>query len=184
MAHAELTLSLDPVMTLMLTKQREFQTRILGGVEPSDLSDADKMAYIREQALALMDEVHEAMAETGWKSWATSNHINREAFKGELADVFIFFMSLMLVADIPAHELCQAILAKQIKNIKRQDDGYDGISTKCPGCKRAYDDDAVKCKPRGETEFTKETGNPSPPYCDQVNAYVAESDGRHLSVTS
>lgn len=146
MASTELTIQLDPVMSLMLQKQREFQKRVIGDA-PSELQGTEKMAYIREQALALMDEVHEALAETGWKSWATSNHVNREAYLGELADVYIFFMNLMLVADITAAELSKAVLGKQVKNHKRQDDGYDGVSTKCPGCKRAYDDDAVKCRP-------------------------------------
>ena len=31
------------------------------------------------------------------------------------------------------------------KNAKRQEEGYDGVSTKCPGCHRALDDDAVLC---------------------------------------
>lgn len=145
MAHAELTVTLDPVMTLMLTKQREFQLRVIGD-DPVDLRGTERKAYIREQALALLDEVHEALAETGWKSWATSDHINRAAFASELADVYIFMMNLMLVADIPAHELCRLVLEKQVKNHKRQDEGYDGVTTKCPGCKRAYDDDAVKCQ--------------------------------------
>lgn len=137
-------ITLDPVLTLMLTKQREFQMRVVGD-DPADLRGTDRKAYIREQALALTDELHEALAEVGWKSWATSEHINRAAYAAELADVFIFFMNLMLVADVPAHELCRLVLEKQVKNHKRQDDGYDGVSTKCPVCKRAYDDDAVKC---------------------------------------
>lgn len=146
---AELGITLDPVMSLMFAKQREFQRRLHDDTEPQNLTDADKMAYIREQALALTDEVHEAMAETGWKSWATSNHINREAYLGELADVFIFWMNLCLVGEITASDIAKVVLEKQFKNHKRQDDGYDGVSTKCPGCKRAYDDDAVKCTPPG-----------------------------------
>jgi NTP pyrophosphatase (non-canonical NTP hydrolase) len=131
----------------LILKQREFQVRILGGVAPYELSDVQKMAYIREQALALLDEVHEALAETGWKSWATSNHINREAFTGELADVYIFLMNLMLVAGITPTDLLHVVNGKIDKNHKRQDDGYDGVTTKCPACKRAYDDNAVKCTP-------------------------------------
>lgn len=146
MTEHHINLTVDPVMNLMYEKQAEFQERLLG-MHPTYLPAAERMAYIREQSLALSDEVHEALAETGWKSWATSNHINREGYLGELADSYIFFMNLMLVADIRPHELAKAVLAKQEKNHKRQDDGYDGVSTKCPGCKRAYDDDAVKCTP-------------------------------------
>lgn len=172
MASAELKLTLDPVMTLMLTNQREFQLRVIGD-DPVDLRGTERKAYIREQALALLDEVHEALAETGWKSWATSDHINRAAFASELADVYIFMMNLMLVADIPAHELCHLVLEKQIKNHKRQDDGYDGVSTKCPACRRAYDDDAVECRkapPMPNGQPTNVYG-----YCANLDAYVNEA---------
>jgi len=165
-----LTITLDPVMSLMYKVQEGFQQRLTGGVAPHDLAPDAKMAYIREQALALTDEVHEAMGETGWKSWATSNHINREAYLGELADVYIFFMNLMLVGNIRPHELAKVVMEKQEKNHKRQDDGYDGVSTKCPACKRAYDDDAVKCRkapPMPNNQPTQIYG-----HCATLNAYV------------
>jgi NTP pyrophosphatase (non-canonical NTP hydrolase) len=140
----QVTVRIDPLFSGLYVLQRDFQARILDAL-PSELSDREKMEYIREQALALTDELHEALAETGWKSWATSMHINREAYQGELADVFIFLMNLMLVAEITPTDLLGVVKAKIAKNHKRQDDGYDGVTTKCPGCKRAYDDDAVDC---------------------------------------
>jgi hypothetical protein len=115
----------------------------------ADMAPEARMEYLRTQSLALTDELHEALAETGWKPWATSNHINRDAYAGEMADTFIFLMNMMLVADITPTELLALVKAKQIKNRQRQDDGYDGVTTKCPGCKRAYDDEAVKCYPAG-----------------------------------
>ena len=144
MATTDLTLVIDPEFSGTFVLQRDFQARLLG-MFPSELPDDIKMAYLKEQVLALTDEAHEALNETGWKSWATSQHINREAYKGELADVFIFFMNMMMVANLTPSEILDAVRKKIIKNHKRQDDGYDGVSTKCPGCKRAYDDDAVKC---------------------------------------
>lgn len=147
-ADIPVSVTIDPYWSQLYLRQRDFQVRILDAL-PSELSDREKMEYIREQSLALMAEVHEALGETGWKSWASSRHINREAFKGELADVFCFFMNLMLVADITPAELMDATTRKIKKNHQRQDEAYDGVSTKCPGCKRAYDDDAVECKPFG-----------------------------------
>lgn len=149
MADLNVNLTIDPLFSGLYAMQRDFQIRVLGGYQPSSLPDDDKMSYIREQSLALTDEVHEALAETGWKSWASSNHINREAYMGELADTFIFLMNLMLVADITPSELMDVVRAKQRKNHKRQDDGYDGVSTKCPRCKKAYDDTAVECTEAG-----------------------------------
>lgn len=141
-----INLTVDPLFSGLYVIQREFQARLLGGF-PSNLDGLAKMVYIREQALALTDELHEALAETGWKSWASSNHVNREAYASELADMLIFLMNMMLVADVTPSEILELVKAKQIKNGQRQDDGYDGVTTKCPECKRAYDDDAVECHP-------------------------------------
>lgn len=166
MAIHEIKLTIDPIAQRLMQKQREFQQRLLNGDDPSDLAGTERKAYIREQALALTDELHEALAETGWKSWATSDHINREAYASELADVYIFLMNLMLVGNVNMTDIFRLVEAKQAKNHKRQDDGYDGITTKCPACKRAYDDDAVEC--REETPHSYR-------YCASLDAYVNEN---------
>src|ERR1044072_7926541 len=128
--NAPLVVRVDPLFSGLYVLQRDFQARLLKGVFPAELSSTEQMAYLRTQALALTAEVHEALGETGWKDWASSNHINREAYKGELADVFIFLMNLMLVADIMPSELMDAVKAKIAKNHQRQDSGYDGVTTK------------------------------------------------------
>jgi NTP pyrophosphatase (non-canonical NTP hydrolase) len=160
-----ITVHVDPLFSGIYVIQRAFQARLHEGQFPASMSEVDRMEYLRTQSLALTDELHEALAETGWKPWATSNHINRDAYAGELADVFIFFMNLMLVADITPSELLALVKEKQTKNAKRQDDGYDGVTTKCPGCKRAYDDDAVKCFPGS---------NPGYAWCEAVYDWVAK----------
>lgn len=169
MATTPIIVRVDPLFSGIFVLQRDFQARLLGMV-PADLPDDKKMEYIREQAYALTDELHEATAETGWKSWATSNHINRDAYKGELADVFIFFMNLMLVAGITPSELLEMVKAKIAKNHKRQDDGYDGVSTKCPSCKRAYDDDAVGCYPGRKGLDRDDPGIVG--YCEVVDSMI------------
>lgn len=143
------TVHVDPMFSGLYVLQRDFQAFLHDNQFPADMTDEKKMQYLGTQALALTNELHEALDETGWKPWATSNHINRDAYLGELADVFIFLMNMMLVGDITPTDLMGAVKDKQIKNRKRQDDGYDGVTTKCPACKRAYDDDAVLCKPFG-----------------------------------
>jgi hypothetical protein len=42
---------------------------------------------------------------------------------------------------------------KAAVNYARIENNYDGVSTKCPGCRRAMDDPAVKC--RWETPYTE-----------------------------
>lgn len=147
MAHAphEINVTLDPVLTYMWKAQAVLQSRILG-MHPSELDDPAKMAYIREQALALVTEVVEALNETGWKSWATSNHINRSAYVSELcADAMRFLMNMTLAAGVTAHEFAEVWLRKSDRVMARATQGYDGVSTKCPGCKRDVNDAGVQC---------------------------------------
>lgn len=135
----------DDNIALMLRVQEEFQ-RMLGN-DISDMDPRERMDYIRTQVLGLLDEAHEVLGETGWKPWAKSNHINTEAFHSEMVDVWHFFLNLMLVSGMTADDLYKGYMHKQEVNRQRQHDGYDGVTTKCPDCKRAYDDLAVHCSP-------------------------------------
>ena len=96
---------------------------------------------------AIIHEIVEEESETGWKPWATSRHINLEAARGEWIDQLHFFLNKALVLGMDAEMIKQMYDAKHEKNAKRQEEGYDGVSTKCPVCKRALDDDAVNCDP-------------------------------------
>lgn len=113
-------------------------------------SEEDRKAaidFIHWNITALADEAHELLAEIGWKPWAKSRHINLEAARGEFIDMMHFMGNLALVLGMDdAAEIMRRYHAKHEKNAKRQEDGYDGVSTKCPGCKRALDDEAVKCR--------------------------------------
>lgn len=160
----------DTRLQFMLRMQRDLQIMFNGGTAPFDLDPEAKMDYLRTQFLALEDELHEAMAETGWKPWATSNHINREAFKSELVDAWHFFMNLMLAVGMTADELFHGYVEKSALNRTRQADGYDGVTTKCPGCKRAYDDKAVLCK-AATTDTIKAEGEPA--FCAATSRYVS-----------
>jgi dimeric dUTPase (all-alpha-NTP-PPase superfamily) len=113
--------------------------------DPRFLNDKDRIEWIRWNILAMEDELHEALAETGWKPWATSDHMNRDAFVGELVDAFHFLMNLMLISNCNAAEFLERYAEKRGINAARQAAGYDGISSKCPQCKRALDDPAVTC---------------------------------------
>ena len=127
-----------------LRAQLELQQKSYGN-DPSDLSGEEAVDWIRWNVLALEDELHEALAETGWKPWATSKHINREAYVSELVDAFHFLMNLMLVVDCSADEFLEKYFEKRGLNAKRQVDVYDGVAGKCSVCHRALDDVAVEC---------------------------------------
>lgn len=119
------------------------------GADPKTLDDESKLEWIRWNMLALMDELHEALAETGWKPWAKSKHVARDAYVSELVDAFHFLMNLMLVVDCDADEFLAKYFEKRGINEARQAAGYDGITGKCPDCKRALDDAAVTCTELG-----------------------------------
>lgn len=129
----------------MLDMQRELQEKTYGFGPLEELDDQARMEWVRNNVLALTDELHEALAESGWKPWATSNHLNREAFASELVDAWHFFMNLMLICGMDMEDLARGYERKRQVNILRQQLSYDGVSTKCRGCGRALDDEAVEC---------------------------------------
>jgi hypothetical protein len=133
---------------------------------PGDWST--RISFIKDMKHAIDDELAEFMGEVGWKPWASSRHINFEAAQGELVDAFHFFMNLAMAVDMTPEMLYEKYKAKRLKNIKRQEEGYDGVAGKCPKCGRALDDDAVTCK---ETGFYPAAGY-STYWCSEYNEEV------------
>lgn len=125
----------------IMERQSDAQKR--HGYDMAVMTDEEKIEYIRWNVLALEDELHEALGETGWKPWASSKHINLEALKGELIDGLHFLANLFEAAEMEAEEVAARYHAKRDKNDKRMVEGYDGVSTKCEKCGRAQDDDGV-----------------------------------------
>lgn len=152
-------------LTAMLYTQRDLQAKAYGHTM-GEMKPEDLMSYVRDNALALADEIHEALAETGWKPWASSNHMHVSAYLGELIDAWHFLMNLMLATGIQpsvlADRLYDGYMMKQARNAKRQVEGYDGITGKCPGCGRALDDIAVKCMQEDAYNY----------WCDEKNMRV------------
>jgi dimeric dUTPase (all-alpha-NTP-PPase superfamily) len=140
-------------MTLQDALNAQWQLQVNSfGSDPKNLTDEQKLEWIRWNMLALMDELHEALAETGWKPWAKSKHVNRDAFVSELVDAFHFLMNMMLAVDCNADEFLAKYFEKRGINAARQAAGYDGVTGKCPDCKRALDDTAVTCTEAGCSE--------------------------------
>lgn len=137
----------------LLELQDRLQIEAYGG-SPSRLLDdrspdeniPEAVNFIHWNVTALTDELHELLGETSWKPWAKGDWVDIPAAKGEAIDALHFLLNLFIVLDMSAEEVMYRYEAKRKKNIKRQEEGYDGVSTKCPGCKRALDDDAVRCE--------------------------------------
>lgn len=148
-------------LDLMLEAQRGFQKSLgekKGGGDPAEKCNPD---YLRDMKDALESELDELQNETGWKPWATSRHVNIDAARGEWIDAWHFMMNLALALGMDEQMIVDMYAAKLQKNMLRQYEGYDGVSTKCFQCHRAYDDDAVKCYPPVHGEGGMKLG-----YCD------------------
>lgn len=143
----------------MFARQYELQTDTYG-INLHEMTDEQRIQYIKDNVLAATDELHEILAETGWKPWATSKHINKDAYIGEIIDLWHFVMNLMLATghhpDFLAEQLYFRYVQKNQKNAKRQEEGYDGVAGKCSQCKRALDDSAVHCWKRGDQGWCDE----------------------------
>lgn len=161
--------TLDPALSKMLKMQRDLQLMYNKGKTIEEFTDQERMQALLENAYSLCDEIHEALDETGWKPWTTSNHINKAAFYSEMVDAWHFFMNLMLHSGMTITDLYEGYMKKNVKNYKRQAEGYDGLN-KCPACRRAYDDDAVLCFPTTETEDPMAEGFSG--YCVEEKKYV------------
>ena len=128
-------IDLDELMEM----QRALQSKI-NGYDIDDQSLELRIENIKLNVLALGNELHEALDETGWKPWASARFINEEPFKGELIDAFHFLMNLFLHANMDAAEVQRRYMEKHGINVRRQDEGYDGVSNKCPACHRDLTD--------------------------------------------
>lgn len=149
----------DDRLATMLRQQYELQCQAYG-MNVLALDPDDRVAFIKDMILATTDELHEALNEVAWKPWSSRHgEVNDEAFFGELIDVVHFVMNLLLVAhpglepEALADFIASAYARKREVNIQRQKDGYDSITGKCPGCRRALDDDAVYCRRFTADEF-------------------------------
>jgi hypothetical protein len=131
-------------LAIMMNMQSELQEKSYGK-RLEELTGEERIETFKQMYVALVDELHEALGEMGWKPWATSKHFNQEAVQGELIDAWHFFMNLTLLAGLDPETMIEKYMAKHRKNVQRQVEGYDGVSTKCKGCGRALDDEAVTC---------------------------------------
>lgn len=139
---------------LMLEMQLELQQKHMKDGNPQQLVGDDMADFMRWNAFAVEDELHEAMQEVGWKPWATNRSISEEAFLREMVDAFHFFMNMLLCAlpdspEVIADKFTKAYLTKNAINAQRQQEGYDGVSMKCPICHRELIGKPAMCPEHG-----------------------------------
>lgn len=169
--------------------QRQFQQRL--GYNFDTMTEKQQIAYIKEMYIALVAELHEAIDETTWKSWAEdSPGINdHEAYGYELVDALHFLLNLFMVAGWGPEQIYDAYLAKMKVNNQRQDGGYRLSETKCSWCRRALDE-PYRAQDRTVSMTPVRDGHLDHIWCDdicytawsQVHDKVAEETLRTVSL--
>lgn len=132
-----------------LQRMMDDQSRLqvaMGNSHPATRSPEAQMEYVREMTLAAVSELMEALDETGWRTWSSSNHVNRDAFIGEIRDAQQFIFNMLSLVECTAEEFCGKLAEKHRINWERLANGYTGLN-KCPECKRALDDPTTRCSP-------------------------------------
>jgi dimeric dUTPase (all-alpha-NTP-PPase superfamily) len=133
-------------LNIFLEAQQMLQENSFG-MRLEKMTDEERIEYIRWNVVALEHELHEALDETGWKPWAQSRHINREAYVGELIDAFHFLMNLLLAVGASDVEVTEKYWAKHKVNQARQESGtYNGFTEK-DSDGRALDEPHITANP-------------------------------------
>ena len=115
------------------------------GADPSALEGESLADFVLWNHTALVDEMSEFLGEVQWKPWAKPRGgANKHAAIGELIDVAHFLANLAVAMGCTDEEWERRYKAKMTINAARQRDGYDN-KNKCKKCRRALDDDGVKC---------------------------------------
>lgn len=128
----------SPILfTRWLSETLRLQTEFYKDI--SNLPQEELEDWMRVNAFAAEDEIHEAMNEISWKPWAKSEFFHREAFIGECVDALHFVGNMLAAAGCTDGELNAAYLEKMERNRERQRAGYTGTD-KCDICNRASDD--------------------------------------------
>jgi len=110
-----------------LFKLQEDFFKILGNEIPyikDYIINPINIELIKNQILALFDEVAEALREVPWKPWKLNQEFNVKKFKIELIDIFHFLINLFLLSGMNSRQVINLFKNKNKINIRRQKDGY------------------------------------------------------------
>ncbi len=103
---------------VLLDLQRKIESQ--WGRLPDPENPENVSQYIREIALCLEDELHEALAHVHWKPWKTPRGFkDREKYRTELADVLHFVLDMYLAAGLTGDDIYADYLTKHRENLKR-----------------------------------------------------------------
>lgn len=117
-------------LTDMFCMQYELQARL--GYDFDKMSDEEKVAFIKEMSIHLIQEINEALYELPyfkpWKDYSKMTKVEKQAafykYAKEMVDAWHFFMNMLIAADISPYDFVQKYKYKNKENHVRQDRGY------------------------------------------------------------
>lgn len=98
--------------------------KFLGNNFHASINSKENIELIKNQTLAIIDEVMESLREIPWKPWKNDNLINLKKYRIELIDIFHFLINLFLLAGMTPQMVWDYFKEKNDINIRRQKDGY------------------------------------------------------------
>lgn len=107
----------------MLRAQNELQ--LMNGYDIGGMQVLARVFYIKDMILALEDELHEVLNETGWKPWARKRFLNQQKAREEFIDAWHFMLNLALVLEMDEPMISSMYYAKWGENRRRQAAGYE-----------------------------------------------------------
>ena len=106
----------------MLSSVREYQQQVRG-VDFNKLMPSERVALLRNYALALVVEQAEFLDQFSWKPWSyvVQKEVNKEKALDEWCDIFIFLLDEALCVGFTATDLSNAFEKTMIKISERRD---------------------------------------------------------------
>jgi NTP pyrophosphatase (non-canonical NTP hydrolase) len=98
--------------------QKAFQLRL--GHDFSKMTTEEKEHYTRDMILYLLEEAHELLRETNFKTYKkVRKPISIDNIQEELSDIGHFFLNLLICWDVTPEKFADAFEKKHKKNIER-----------------------------------------------------------------
>lgn len=108
----------EDLLQKIFEKQKQLQ--LLHGHDFDKMDIPAKEQYTKDMVLYLLEETHELLRETNFKTYKkVRKPVNQQKIEEELSDIFLFFSNLCLSWNVSVEKLLEAVFKKQQINFDR-----------------------------------------------------------------
>lgn len=105
-------------LQILLNFQAKLQ--VMHGHDFPSMTIEEKEQYTRDMILYLLEETHELLRETNFKTYKkTRKPVIKEKIEEELVDIFCFYLNLCLCWNVDSKSLLKAYFKKNKINVDR-----------------------------------------------------------------